>query len=383
MTTRKRLFALLLCLVMLAALLPTAAFAEEAEELTAASAEPAAEATQEIPTPAEPEEDGEEEVLLTAAEAEELVLAPAEEEEAAAPAAEPETNPVVAVEATEESQLPPERLKHARQSVPAKAAFPLFLSPDEEYYTDYPWLMQADQGDWELYMVDDDDQILDRYIVDAVSSNPDDIWVWVEDGRAWGWADHAGFSTITMTASNGDVSVVDFIAMFTDVTDVNAFYFWPVYYALYAHITTGTTPTTFAPFSGCTRSQIVTFLWRAMGEPEPTVANPFKDIKSTDFCYKAVLWAYENGITTGTTPTTFSPNNVCTREQCVTFLWRASGEPSAYSNAGFKDVAAGKYYEEAVNWAFENEITTGINSTKFGVGLTCTRAQIVTFIWRW
>ena len=170
---------------------------------------------------------------------------------------------------------------------------------------------------------------------------------------------------------------------FKDVADSSKFYYEPVYWAFDKGITTGTTATTFSPDNGCTRGQIVTFLWRAKGCPEPTVKNPFKDIKSTDFCYKAVLWAYENGITTGTTPTTFSPNNLCTREQCVTFLWRSAGKPTGSPNAGFTDVKPGAFYADAVSWAFANGVTTGITPTKFGVGLTCTRGQIVTFIYRY
>ena len=171
---------------------------------------------------------------------------------------------------------------------------------------------------------------------------------------------------------------------FTDVKP-GSFYYDAVLWAYYhdPQITTGTTPTTFSPSNGCTRGQIVTFLWRAKGCPEPSVSNPFKDIKSTDFCYKAVLWAYQNGITTGTTPTTFAPNNLCTREQCVTFLWRAAGKPTGSPNAGFTDVKSGAFYADAVNWAFANGVTTGITATKFGVGLTCTRGQIVTFIYRY
>ena len=186
---------------------------------------------------------------------------------------------------------------------------------------------------------------------------------------------------ITVTAQWKDLPAPT--VRFKDVTDPKAFYYEPVYWAVAKGITTGTTPTTFAPNNGCTRGQIVTFLWRAAGKPEPTVKNPFKDIKSTDFCYKAVLWAFENGITTGTTPTTFSPNNLCTREQCVTFLWRSAGKPTGSPNAGFTDVKPGAFYADAVSWAFANGVTTGITPTKFGVGLTCTRAQIVTFIYRY
>ncbi len=127
----------------------------------------------------------------------------------------------------------------------------------------------------------------------------------------------------------------------------------------------------------------MTFLWRAKGCPEPkSTDNPFTDVKSTDYFYKAVLWAKENDVTAGTSATTFSPNAGCTRAQVVTFQWRANGKPAPGSSANpFKDVTGGYYYD-AVLWAVEKNITKGTSDTTFSPDATCTRGQIVTFLYR-
>jgi hypothetical protein len=146
---------------------------------------------------------------------------------------------------------------------------------------------------------------------------------------------------------------------------------------------TAETVETFAPDTSCTRSQIVTFIWRNAGSPEPTTnANPFTDVSGNDYYYKAVLWAVENGIISGTTNTTFSPNETCTRAQAVTFLWRENGEPSSQGST-FSDVANDAYYAKAVAWAVENGITVGTSTTTFSPNNNCTRGQIVTFLYRY
>ena len=148
-------------------------------------------------------------------------------------------------------------------------------------------------------------------------------------------------------------------------------------------ITTGTTATTFDPNGTCLRGHVVTFLWRAMGSPEPvTTANPFDDVKPGDYFYKAVLWAYENGITTGIDATHFDPTGVCNRAQVVTFLWRAMGKPESSAQVDFSDVVAGQFYSTAVAWAVEKGITNGMGDGTFGVGSNCNRAQVVTFLYR-
>jgi len=153
--------------------------------------------------------------------------------------------------------------------------------------------------------------------------------------------------------------------------------------AIQNNITAGTSETTFSPNDACTRGQIVTFLWRAAGSPSPKNGNnPFKDVKKSQYYYKAVLWAVENGITTGTSKTTFEPNASCTRGQVVTFLWRAKGSPSVSSSNPFTDIESNQYYYNAVLWAVKNKITTGTSSTAFSPDDSCTRGQIVTFLYR-
>jgi hypothetical protein len=171
-------------------------------------------------------------------------------------------------------------------------------------------------------------------------------------------------------------------AAFSDV-DSSEYYAEPVQWAVDNGITTGTSSTTFSPESACTRGQIVTFLWRANGSPTPvTTVNPFTDVSSSDYDYSAVLWAYENGITTGTSDTTFGPDISCTRGQAVTFLWRTKGEPTSLVVPAFADVDAEGYYSNAVAWAVEQGITTGTSETTFSPDGRCTRGQIVTFLWR-
>lgn len=156
-----------------------------------------------------------------------------------------------------------------------------------------------------------------------------------------------------------------------------------VNWAVEKGITTGTSATTFSPNASCTRAQIVTFLWRASGSPEPkTASNPFTDVAANAYYRKAVLWAVENGITTGTSATTFSPGAPCTRAQGVTFLWRANGSKAASAAASFTDVASDAYYAPAIAWAAEQNVTSGVGNGLFSPGTTCTRAQIVSMLYR-
>ena len=170
---------------------------------------------------------------------------------------------------------------------------------------------------------------------------------------------------------------------FTDVKEKD-FFFDPVLWAVEKGVTTGATATTFNPNGKCQRAAVVTFLWRAAGSPEPTITeNPFTDVEEKDFFYKAVLWAVEKNITTGTSATEFSPMKECNRAQVVTFLYRAMGEPEfTATNNPFADVKADAWYGPAVLWAVENGITNGMSATEFGVNTTCNRAQVVTFLYR-
>ncbi len=170
---------------------------------------------------------------------------------------------------------------------------------------------------------------------------------------------------------------------FKDVAE-GKFYYTPVLWAYYHNpqITTGTDATHFSPNGTCTRAQIVTFLWNAFGQPEPSsTTNPFVDVKSGKYYYKAVLWAVQKGITSGIDDTHFGPNKPCSRAQVVTFLWIACGKPYPASTTNpFVDVKADKYYTKAVLWAYYAGVTKGIDSTHFGVNDTCTRGQVVTFL---
>ena len=169
---------------------------------------------------------------------------------------------------------------------------------------------------------------------------------------------------------------------FVDVAEKDYFYA-PVLWAVEEGITGGMDATHFAPNNACTRGQVVTFLWRANGSPEPkSTSHPFTDISADKYYYKAVLWAVEEGITAGLTATTFGPNNACTRGQIATFLWRANGSPEPQSNySPFYDVTGGPFYK-AILWAVENGITTGYAGGTFRPGNVCTRGNIVTFLYR-
>ena len=170
---------------------------------------------------------------------------------------------------------------------------------------------------------------------------------------------------------------------FTDVKD-DAYYADPVAWAVERGVTKGTSDTKFSPESICTRGQVVTFLWRAAGSPEPdSIKTPFTDVQSGAYYEKAVAWAVENNITSGTSKTAFSPENSCTRGQIVTFLWRFEGKPEvSTSGSRFRDVAPGAYYEKAVAWAVESGVTNGTSKSAFSPEAKCTRAQVVTFLYR-
>ncbi len=180
---------------------------------------------------------------------------------------------------------------------------------------------------------------------------------------------------VTFVEASGELSFVDVAK--------SDYYYDAVKWAVDNGVTTGVTDTIFAPGNPCTRAQIVTFLWRAAGMPQAANrVNPFTDVSVNDYYYEAVLWAVENGITGGTTATTFSPNATCTRAQVVTFLWRYSKEDASILPM-FTDVAESDYYYGAVAWAVENGVTTGVTDTSFVPGNPCTRGQIVTFLYRY
>ena len=174
---------------------------------------------------------------------------------------------------------------------------------------------------------------------------------------------------------------------FIDVKTTDYFYN-SVKWAVGKNITNGTSSTTFSPYKSCTRAEIVTFLWRAAGSPEPTTTrNPFRDVNAVTHSsyYKAILWASQKGITSGTSTTAFSPDQVCTRAQIVTFLYRYAGQPSGYYSNPFKDVGAtseASYYN-AIRWAVGKGITSGTSATTFSPYASCNRAEAVTFLYRY
>ena len=196
-----------------------------------------------------------------------------------------------------------------------------------------------------------------------------------------------GTFTFTQPASKVEIKAVfaeksNAQTSFVDVP-AGSYYEDAVIWAVGKGITTGTSTTTFSPDGICTRAQAVTFLWRAAGSPAPkSTAMPFTDVPAGSYYHSAVLWAIENGITKGTSDTTFSPDADCTRAQIVTFLWRAEKSPAAGSSNPFTDVAAGAYYADAVLWAVKENITNGSTPTTFSPDANCTRAQIVTFLYR-
>ena len=194
-----------------------------------------------------------------------------------------------------------------------------------------------------------------------------------------------GKYTFTMPASKVTVEAMFKATGNNPFTDVPAgsYYEDAVIWAVDKGITTGTSATTFNPNGICTRAQAVTFLWRAAGSPAAkSSAMPFADVKAGSYYETAVLWAVENGITKGTSDTMFSPDATCTRAQIVTFLWRSQKSPAAGMANPFADVKSTAYYADAVLWAVKADITKGTTSTTFSPNADCTRAQIVTFLWR-
>lgn len=194
-----------------------------------------------------------------------------------------------------------------------------------------------------------------------------------------------GKYTFTMPGSKVEVkatfmednSVFNF---FYDVPN-DAFFYEAVKWAVKSGVTNGLSDTMFGPYESCTRAQIVTFLWRAAGSPEPKTMSSFTDVPASTYYAKAVAWAIENGITNGMTETTFAPDATCTRGQIVTFLYRAL-KGTASGSTNFTDVKSDTFYADAINWAVANNVTNGTSNTMFSPNADCTRAEIVTFLYR-
>ena len=213
----------------------------------------------------------------------------------------------------------------------------------------------------------------------------DDLTVTDKNGKELKLTDKGnGKYTFTMPAGKVEINAA-FVkevetSPFSDVS-TSAYYYEAVKWAQEKGITGGIGNGLFGPNQPCTRAQIVTFLWRAAGSPEPKAMSSFADVSTDAYYAKAVAWAEENGITTGTGDGKFSPDATCTRAQSVTFLFRAIGK-LVDSKAEFSDVLTDSYYANAVAWAVENGVTNGIGDGLFGPDNSCTRAQIVTFLFR-
>ena len=213
----------------------------------------------------------------------------------------------------------------------------------------------------------------------------DEITVTDKDGNALKLTDKGdGKYSFTMPSGKVDIDAtfkkLAETSPFADVS-TDAYYYEAVKWAAENNITGGIGNGLFGPELTCSRGQIVTFLWRAAGSPEPTALSTFTDVAADAYYAKAVAWAVENGVTTGTGDGKFSPDAPCTRGQAVTFLWRALGQLTG-DTASFADVPADSYFAQAVAWAAANGVTTGVGNNLFAPGGDCTRAQIVTFLWR-
>ena len=209
-----------------------------------------------------------------------------------------------------------------------------------------------------------------------------------KDGKTLKLTDKgSGVYTFTMPAGKVTVEAgfradaAEPVNPFVDVSG-GAYYEDAVLWAVREGITSGTTATTFSPGASCTRAQMVTFLWRAAGSPKASGSNPFRDVSADTYYYDEVLWAVENGITSGISADAFAPDAMVTRAQTVTFLYRAAGSPAAAPGSSFSDVRSDAYYADAVSWAVEKGITSGTAAAAFSPDADCTRAQIVTFLYR-
>lgn len=262
------------------------------------------------------------------------------------------------------------------------------ILPEEPGTVQYPILIYSNQGG--TVEASAEESPAERYVWITVTPDPgyaiESIYYQTMDGRE-----------LENLKTNGDtiefrmpaclvafeVTFINTVLPFVDVKET-AYYYVPVMWALNHGITAGVDATHFAPDKTCTRAQVVSFLWRAAGCPEPTImGNPFVDVKEGTYYYKAVLWAVENGITAGVDATHFGPEQACTRGQVVTFLWRACGKPEAESRKHpFTDIKETSFYYDAVLWAVKNGITAGVSQKSFAPDMSCTRGQIVSFLFR-
>ncbi len=205
-----------------------------------------------------------------------------------------------------------------------------------------------------------------------------DDWNAVMDAATAGRWIKIAFSSAGDITSQPENPSMPSASTFTDVADSD-YYADAVQWAVEKNITRGTSKTTFSPNNTCSKAEILSFLWRANGSPEPTAANPFTDIKTDDYFYKAALWAAEKGLVFGSA---FGANTDCTRAMTMEYMWKATGSPVSAGKADFNDVPANADYAQAVAWAVEQEITSGTGEGNFSPAATCTRGQIAAFLYR-
>lgn len=192
------------------------------------------------------------------------------------------------------------------------------------------------------------------------------------------------FAQDTKNINSGYPVLIGVYPVIFDDVPPNSYYMDAVIWALFNGVTTGISETSFGPDMPCTRAQFVTFLWRAAGCPEPESSTcAFTDCKSDQYYYPAVLWAVENGVTDGTSATTFSPDKTVNRAEVITFLWKYDGKPAASGSEPFSDVTDGDWFSDAVKWGYANGLAKGMSDTIYGSAQNCTRAQTVTFLYRY
>lgn len=247
-------------------------------------------------------------------------------------------------------------------------------------------MVSGEQGDLAILsgLIDSNENILLPFEYDIITfEGNDSIKTWLWTGKSEVVPDDLVVGG-TKTVSTFDVNIIpisDLLKNKPKMSDVprSMWCFDAVQWAVENGIASGTNATTFSPDSTCSKAQILTFLWRANGLPEPTAANPFTDVKTTDYFYKAALWAAEQGLVSSST---FGANTDCTRAMTMEYMWKAAGSPATSSKASFTDVPANADYAQAVAWAVEKGVTAGTSKTTFSPSSTCTRGQIVTFLHR-
>lgn len=259
-------------------------------------------------------------------------------------------------------------------AIPVIPTYPPTVEPNEDGAVTVSPANPAEGETVTITATPEEGYAVDEVIVTDKDGNP----VEVTDNGDGTYSFIQPAADVTIKVVFKDTTVVPF----TDVP-ADEYYYNAVQWAVKNGITYGTSDTTFSPNAPCTRAQMVTFLWRAAGCPTPNGSEmPFKDVVKGSYYETAVLWAVENGITYGTGATTFSPDATCNRAQFATLLWRSQGKPDAGTANPFTDVAEGTYYTDAVLWAAENGITEGTSATTFSPYGDCTRAQTVTFLYR-